>query len=51
MEGRQVYMVVSRVEDSDDLASVNLLKKKLDKYFNKKIKIESLYGVLEWENK
>ncbi len=51
LEGRQVYLVVSRVEDTDDLESVHLMKKKLDKYFNKKIKIECLYGELDSEKK
>lgn len=50
-EGRQVYVIASRVEDDEDLESVDLLYKKLKKYFNQKIKIDILHGKMSSEEK
>ncbi|MFM1535843.1 ATP-dependent DNA helicase RecG [Helcococcus ovis] len=52
LEGKQVYVVVSRVEDEDDeLESVERLYKKLNKYFNNKVKINILHGKMSVEEK
>ncbi|MFM1539426.1 DEAD/DEAH box helicase, partial [Helcococcus bovis] len=51
-EGKQVYVVVSRVEYEDDqLESVEGLYKKLKKYFNDKVNIDILHGKMTAEEK
>lgn len=50
-EGRQVYVIVSRVEEDEELESIKLLYNKLNKYFNKKINIDYLHGKMSTEEK
>ncbi|EHR33954.1 ATP-dependent DNA helicase RecG [Helcococcus kunzii ATCC 51366] len=50
-EGRQVYVIASRVEEDEELESIKLLYNKLKKYFNKKINIDYLHGKMSTEEK
>ncbi|MCT1795562.1 ATP-dependent DNA helicase RecG [Helcococcus kunzii] len=50
-EGRQVYVIASRVEEDEELESIKLLYNKLKKYFNNKIKIDYLHGKMSTEEK
>lgn len=50
-EGRQVYVIASRVEEDEELESIKLLYNKLNKYFNKKINIDYLHGKMSTEEK
>lgn len=48
LDGRQVYIVVSRVEEDEYLESVDRLYRKLNKYFyGEKIRISKLHGQME----
>lgn len=51
MEGRQVYVIASRVEEDDELESVEILYNKLNKYFKNKINIDYLHGKMSTEEK
>lgn len=53
LQGRQVYLVVSRVKDDgeDQLESVERLYKKLSKYFKGKINIDILHGEMDSSTK
>jgi len=50
-EGRQVYVIASRVEEDEELESVEMLCNKLNKYFKNKIKIDYLHGKMSTEEK
>lgn len=50
-EGRQVYVIASRVEEDEELESIKLLYNKLKKYFNNKINIDYLHGKMSTEEK
>lgn len=49
--GHQVYIVVSRVQEDDNLESVERLFRKLKKYFQGKINIDILHGAMDSETK
>lgn len=49
--GYQVYCVVSRVEEDENLESVDRLYDKLNKYFKGSVKLDKLHGSLSHEEK
>lgn len=51
LQGEQAYIVVSRVEEDENLESIERLHKKLNKYFNKKVKLDYLHGQMSSEEK
>lgn len=50
-EGRQVYVIASRVEEDEELESIEILYNKLNKYFDNRIKIDYLHGKMTTEDK
>lgn len=51
LDKRQVYIVVSRVEEDEYLESVDRLYRKLKKYFNGNIRLAKLHGQMDAERK
>lgn len=51
LQGEQAYIVVSRVEENDNLESVSRLYRKLNKYFDKKVRLDYLHGQMSSEEK
>lgn len=50
-EGRQVYIISSRVEENDDFESVDSLYRKLNKYFKSNVKLAKLHGGMDSNKK
>lgn len=50
-EGRQVYVIASRVENSDDLESVEKLYERISKYLDKNARVDYLHGKMTSDEK
>lgn len=50
-EGRQVYIIASRVEEDEDFESVEKLYKKISKYVQKNARVDFLHGKMSTDEK